>query len=94
MFNFAIFPLLPLLLSLSLVEECDGRLVLPQLNAREWGLHNSALKARLDPLHSALSHDAISPSDAAREFSATVADFLGGIDVFKGGEGRGRDKIL
>ena len=72
----------------SQVEICSGRLVLPQLGVRDWKLHNSALKSRLAPLHSALSADAISPSEAASEFSASVADFLGGIDVFKGGEGR------
>ena len=79
-----------LALSLAFVGECDGRLVLPQLGVRDWKQHDSALKTRLGPLHSALSADAITPSEAAREFSSTVADFLGGIDVFKGGEGRGR----
>ena len=76
-------------LLLAQVDECSGRLVLPTLGVREWKLHNSALKTRLGPIHSALSADAISPSEAASEFSATVADFLGDIDIFKGGEGRG-----
>ena len=85
-----IFPCLLLFLSLlsAQLRSCSGRLLLPQLGVREWKLHDSNLKTRLRPLHSALSADAISPSEAASEFSATVADFLGGIDIFKGGEGR------
>ena len=84
-----IFVFLPLFLSFTLVEECDGRLVLPPLNAGEWALHDSALKTRLGPLHFALSNNVLTPSEAARDFSTLLADFLGGIDVFKGGEGSG-----
>ena len=56
--------------------------------------HDSALKARLGPLHSDLSSDVISPSEAARRFSSTVAGYLNDHDVFKsqgeaGGRGRG-----
>ena len=86
------FPTLFSLLSflfLAQVVPCSGRLILPQLGAREWKLHDSALKTRLGPLHSALSADAITPSEAAEEFSSTVADFLDGAGGFKGGEGRG-----
>ena len=81
--------IIPLILFLSQVDSCDGRLILPQLGVREWKLHDAALKTRLDPIRSALSADAITPSEAASEFSATVADFLRSAGVFKGGEGRG-----
>ena len=81
--------IVPLILLLSQVTLCDGRLIFPHLGVREWKTHDVALKSRLDPLHSALSADAISPSEAASEFSATVADFLASVGVFKGGEGRG-----
>ena len=82
--------ILPLLLSFVVFTGvCEGRLILPQLGAREWSLHDAAFKSRLAPLHSALSSDAITPSEAAGEFSAQFADFLGSIDVFKGGEGGG-----
>ena len=77
------------LLFVSQVTLCDGRLVLPNLGVREWKSHDVALKTRLQPIHSALSADAISPSEAASEFSASVADFLGSIGVFKGGGGGG-----
>ena len=83
-----LFPLFSLLF-LAQVVPCNGRLVLPQLGVRDWKVHDTALKTRLGPLHSVLSADSISPSEAAREFSLTVADFLDGVDVFKGGEGRG-----
>ena len=69
------------------VASCDGRLILPQLGARGWKLHDSSLKTRLGPLHAALSADAITPSEAAEEFSSSVSDFLNGVDG--GGEGRG-----
>ena len=65
------------------------RLPLPSLSANEWKSHDSAFKSRLAPIHSALSSDLISPSEAARDFSSTLSDFLGEIDVFKGGEGGG-----
>ena len=64
-------------------------MVFPNLGANEWKLHDTALKARLSPLHFALSMDVISPSEAARDFSSLLADFLGENDVFRGGEGRG-----
>ena len=80
---------LPFVLFLVFAGDCEGRLILPQLGAREWSLHDAAFKARLAPLHSALSADAITPSEAAQEFSSEFADFLGGIDVFKGGKGGG-----
>ena len=83
-----LFPLCSLFF-LAQVVPCSGRLVLPQLGVHDWKLHDTALKTRLGPLHSALSADSITPSDAAREFSSTVADFLDGVEVFKGGEGRG-----
>ena len=87
-----IFPLLPLFVLIFCAGECDGRLVLPQLGVREWRSHDLALKSQLAPLHSCLASDVISPSEAARDFSTLLADFLGGIDVFKGGEGGGREK--
>ena len=71
------------------VALCDGRLILPQLGVREWQSHDAAFKARLAPLHSALSSDSISPSEAARGFSTLLSDFLEGNDVFSQGEGRG-----
>ena len=80
---------LPLLLVILWVGDCDGRLVLPQLGAREWKSHDSALKTRLAPLHSALSSDIITPSEAARDFSSLLSGFLSESDVFKGGEGWG-----
>ena len=70
--------------------QCDGRLILPHLGANEWKSHDSALKVRLSSLHSALSMDVLSPSEAARDFSSQLADFLGENDVFRGGEGEGR----
>ena len=82
--GFLTFPVLMFLFQFAL---CDGRLVLPNLGVREWKSHDVALKTRLQPIHSALSADAISPSEAAGEFSASVADFLGSIGVFKGGGG-------
>ena len=75
----------PILLFFSQVTLCDGRLILPQLGVREWKLHDAAVKSRLQPIHSALSADAITPSEAAGEFSSTLADFLGSVGVFKGG---------
>ena len=69
--------------------QCSGRFALPSLGVRDWAVHDSALKIRLGPLHSDLSSDAISPSEAARRFSTTLADFLGENDVFKKGEGGG-----
>ena len=85
--------LLPYLL-LAQVELCYGRLSLPQLGLREWKVHDSALKTRLGPIHAALSAGAISPSEAAEEFSSTVADFLGDSADFKGGEGRGEGGVM
>ena len=77
---------------LSIVGDCDGRLLLPQLGAREWKTYDAALKVRLTPLHSALSSDIISPSEAARDFSSLLSGFLGENDVFKGdGGGGGRE---
>ena len=87
-FHFTLFPLIPILV-LGSVCQCDGRLVLPQLGTNEWKLHDTTLKARLAPLHSSLSSDVITPSQAAADFSTLLADFLGGIDAFVGGEGRG-----
>ena len=57
-------------------------------------MHDSALKTRLGPIHAALSAGAISTSEAAEEFSSTVADYLGGSDDFKGGEGRGVGGVM
>ena len=77
----------PILLFLSQVTLCDGPLIRPKLGIREWKLHDAAVKTRLQPIHSALSADAITPSEAAAEFSYTLADFLGSVRVFKAGEG-------
>ena len=82
-------PLSLLFLALFL-GHCDGRLILPQLGVNEWKSFDTTLKAQLAPLHSALSHDVITPAEAARDFSSLLADFLGGEDVFSGGEGRDR----
>ena len=72
-------------------DDCDGRYALPNLGVREWASHDSALKARLGPLHSDLGSDVISPSEAARRFSSTVAGYLNDHDEFKSqGEGGGR----
>ena len=82
---------LPLLLFLALfIGHCDGRLILPHLGVNEWKSFDTTLKAQLAPLHSALSRDVITPAEAARDFSSLLADFLGGEDVFSGGEGRER----
>ena len=91
MFPLSISYLLPFFsfLFLAQVVPCSGRLILPQLEVNEWKLHDTALKTRLRPLHSALSAGAITPSEAVSEFSSTVADFLDSVDVFKGGEGWG-----
>ena len=86
-FRFPFLPLFSVFLVVVGAGTCDGRLLLPQLGVREWKSHDSALKTRLAPLHSSLAADLISPSEAARDFSSVLADFLGGIDVFKGGEG-------
>ena len=53
-------------------------------------MFDTTLKAQLAPLHSALSHNVITPAEAARDFLSLLADFLGGEDVFSGGEGRDR----
>ena len=77
-----IFPCPVLFISLlsAQIRSCSGRIFLPQLGVRERKLHDLNLKTRL-------SADAIFPSEAASEFSATVADLFGGIDVFKRGGG-------
>ena len=62
------------------------------MGVRAWKTYDATLKTRLDPIHSALSADAIAPSEAASEFSATVADFLASDGVFGRGEGRGVER--
>lgn len=51
-------------------------LIFPSLSKPLWSSLNSELSSLLSPLHSALSNDQISPSDAAAAFSSTITTLL------------------
>ena len=65
------------LLLLCLTIQVKGlRFIVPRLNATDWQCHNTAIKERLEPLHSALGVDIVTPSAAANEFTDILTEYF------------------